>query len=339
VRIIVLAGGLSPERDVSLSSGTLVANALIERGHDVLLLDLYLGVPHGGARFLTRTSTQRYSYSVPAAAPDLERLKRESGRGNVPLGPGVLELCQAAEVVFLALHGDIGENGQLQALFDIHGVRYTGSGYIGCLLAMDKDLSKKLLVAGGVSTAPWVTHVLGEPWPDLAGVGFPCVVKPLSCGSSVGISMVDNQAGLELALREAGRYEGTVLIEQKVEGREFSCGVLGGEALPVIEIIPHAGFYDYQNKYQPGLTEEICPAVLPLEVTHRIQRTALDVHRLLRLGFYSRTDFLWGQDDRLVCLEANTLPGLTPTSLLPQEAAAAGIPYGELCERIAFHGV
>lgn len=335
MRIVVLAGGLSPERDVSLSSGTLIANALLGRGHEVLLLDLYRGtLGSGEPEFLTQKAGRSYAFTVPESEPDLERLQDESGLGPVPVGPGVLEICRTAEVVFLALHGAVGENGQLQALLDLHGIRYTGSGFLGCSLAMDKDVAKRLMVSAGIPTAEWVSFRLDDEVPDLTAVGFPCVVKPLSCGSSIGISLVQDRSGLETALRAVRPYEDRVLVERMIAGREFSCAVLDGRALPVIEIVPKEGFYDYRNKYQAGRTEELCPAPLGPGDTRRIQETALAVHRLLRLGFYSRTDFLLDAGGGLFCLEANTLPGMTPTSLLPQEAAAAGIPYPDLCEAI-----
>lgn len=338
MKIVVLAGGLSPERDVSLSSGSLIANALIENGHDVLLLDLYTGDRSGGEpQFLNRDSDTRYSYKVPPVEPDLQKLKMDSGNGESMIGKKVIEICSSVDVVFIALHGSIGENGQLQAVFDSFGVRYTGTGYIGSLLAMDKDLSKKLMVTNGITTAGWkLYHINGPAGCDFSDVSYPCVVKPCSCGSSIGVTIVENPDELEQAVGYARKYEETLLIEEKITGREFSIGILDGAALPVIEIIPKTGFYDYKNKYQSGLTEEVCPANIGAETTRRLQDAALAVHRTLRLGFYSRIDFILdGKTNGLYCLEANTLPGMTPTSLLPQEAKAAGISYNELCEKIA----
>jgi D-alanine-D-alanine ligase len=337
MKIVVLAGGLSPERDVSLSSASLIANALIDNGHDVCLVDLFLGRTGDAAQlaYMNRGSSYRFSYKIPELAPDLAALKAAHPEIGGPIGPGVVEACQACDAVFVALHGDIGENGQLQALLDVHGVRYTGSGYIGCLLAMDKDIAKKLVSAAGLATAAWNTYDLsrGER-PMAASQEFPCVVKPLSCGSSVGISMVGDAAGLEKAVAEAAAYETHLLVERKIEGREFSCAVLDGVALPVIEILPSAGFYDYKNKYQAGCAREVCPAELGPEPTRLIQEAALKAHRALRLGFYSRSDFILAADGVPYYLESNTLPGMTPTSLLPQEAAAAGIAYRDLVEKI-----
>lgn len=334
MRIVVLAGGLSPERDVSLSSGALIANALIENGHAVMLLDLYLGV-RGDIPpvYKDRSSSKRYHYSVPETEPDLEDIGRRADNEGSLMGRGVLELCREADRVFLALHGSIGENGQLQALLDIHGISYTGTGYAGSFLAMDKDISKKLMAAQGIPTAGWRYLDLREEVP--ANLTLPCVVKPCSCGSSVGISIAETASQLRQALDAARKYEDFIIVEDKIEGREFSVGILGGEALPPIEIKPLSGFYDYKNKYQQGLTQEICPAQVTPALLQLLQDSALAVHKLLRLGFYSRVDFMVDAAGTAYCLEANTLPGMTPTSLLPQEALAAGISYNRLCERIA----
>ncbi len=331
MKIVVLAGGISPERDVSLSSGALIAGALTRRGHQALLLDLCFGADARGfdAAYAAQARNTR-SYAVPDSEPDLDALRAAGARR---IGKNVVEICADADVVFLALHGDIGENGMLQALFAIHGIRHTGTGYAGSLLAMDKTLTKQLLRETGILTPAWrtVDPCCGSIPEDTP---YPCVVKPCGCGSSVGVSIVDTPAQLAQAVDRARKYEQTVLIEEKIEGREFSVGVLDGKALPAIEIIPRAGFYDYKNKYQAGLTEEVCPADIPAETETDLRTAALRVHRALRLGSYSRVDFILRADGAAFCLEANTLPGMTPTSLLPQEAAAAGISYDELCQRI-----
>lgn len=338
MKIVVLAGGLSPERDVSLSSGSLIANALIENGHDVLLLDLYLGAQSHDSKllFLNKNSKKRYSYIVPVEEPDLVKIKRESGNGESLIGKNVVEICKASDIVFVSLHGSIGENGQLQAVFDSFGIRYTGTGYIGSLLAMDKDISKKLMITNQIQTPDWKVYNIAQPdICDFTDIIYPCVVKPCSCGSSVGVTIVETPEELKQAIEYARIYEDTILIEDKIVGREFSVGIFNGAALPVIEIIPKTGFYDYKHKYQSGITEEVCPAKINNAVTQKIQSAALSVHTALRLGFYSRIDFILDNNNELYCLEANTLPGMTPTSLLPQEAKAAGISYNELCEKIA----
>ena len=334
MKIAVLAGGLSPEREVSLSSGSLIANALCELGHEVALADVYLGTC-GKTPDELFNKHGNYSHKIPENPPDLEKLKKDAAIGERLIGHGIAALVHAADVVFLALHGGMGENGQLQAYLDCLGIKYTGSGFASCLAAMDKNLSKTIFRAAGVPTADWVYCTAEEA--EEKEISFPCVIKPCSCGSSVGVTMVDTAEELSAALDAAKKYEDNVIIEEKLFGREFSIGVLAGKALPAVEIRPKGeGFYDFAKKYQQGLTEEICPAPLTEAQASRLAELALRAHTALGLGDYSRIDFILDEEKGdFYCLEANTLPGMTPTSLLPQEAAAAGIAYGELCEMIA----
>jgi len=338
MKIVVLAGGLSPERDVSLSSGSLIANALRSTGHRVLLLDVYEGISADESDFehlFMDNTAKPYSYAVPEIQPDLNEIKARNNNGAALIGRNVLKICQSADVVFLALHGAMGENGQIQALFDVMGIKYTGTGYIGSLLAMDKDLTKRLLRQAGVATADWVVFHDSMSMQYIAEhIGLPCVVKPCSAGSSIGVSIANNLEELKKAINIAKNIDSNIMIEKMIQGREFSVGILKGKALPVIEIIPKEGFYDYKNKYQSGLTTEICPANLSEYETKTVQNIALKVHDILRLGTYSRIDFILNRAGEFVCLEANTLPGMTPTSLLPQEALACGISYEELCNEI-----
>ena len=252
MNIVVLAGGYSPEREVSLTSGSLIANALIKNGHRVLLLDAYCGIrdlPKDPFSLFKTEAT--YSHTISEEIPDLKKLKEENGNTEALIGPNVLWLCRMADRVFLALHGAMGENGQLQATLDNYGIRYTGSGYVGSALAMDKDLAKRLLRDAGVKTPDWV--FVDPTLPEsratiLEKIGLPCVIKPTSCGSSVGVSIVADEAELTAALDYAKKYENKIVIEKKIEGREFSVGVMDGKALPIIEIAPKQGFYDYKNK-------------------------------------------------------------------------------------------
>ena len=274
----------------------------------------------------------------PATPPDLERLKKETGNREALIGEGILDTCKVADVVFLALHGAMGENGQLQATLDVHGVRYTGSGYIGSLLAMDKDISKKLLRSAGITTPDWIkidTHSVLDVKGIIASLGLPAVVKPCSCGSSVGVSIVETESELENAIRDAGEFERYILVERKITGRELTCAFVDGRALPPVEIIPKEGFYDYKNKYLAGATEEICPPVLPEGALEKLYALTARGFDALMLRGYARFDYILDREGELWCLEANTLPGMTPTSLMPQEAAAVGISYDELCDRIA----
>lgn len=333
MNIIVLAGGYSPERDVSLTSGSLIANALMEEGHRVLLLDVYEGIRELPEEPIALFHTsQRYHHQVTESIPDLEALKARCGNGDALIGPHVIDLCRLADKVFLALHGAMGENGQLQATLDSFGISYTGSGYLGSALAMNKDLSKRLFRNADIPTPDWIC-IQPSQGNDIPSMPLPCVVKPCSCGSSVGISMADTEEKLQNALAEAARWEDQVLVEQKITGREFTVGILDGKPLPLVEIIPDEGFYDYKNKYQ-GTTREICPAELSDEDTERAQRIAMQVFEALHLRGYARVDLLMEESGQFWVLEANTLPGMTPTSLLPQAAAAAGISYNQLCQRI-----
>lgn len=343
MKITVLAGGLSHEREVSLSSGSLIAGALVRKGHEVCLADLYTGKAiDGSAPCFTRDPIE--PYKVNRAIPDLEALKVAAGQGERRIGEGVIPLCEQADAVFIALHGDVGENGQLQAFLDMECIPYTGSGYAGSLLAMDKDLTKQLLSRAGVPTAPWVLCDLTQGVETAADrvereLGYPVVVKPCSGGSSVGVFMPENRAELTAAMEKAAAYETAILAERRIIGREMTVSIVGGEVLPAVEIIPLSGFYDYENKYQAGLTTEICPAPLTEGEAEALKAAAMQGFEALRLRGYARFDFILDESGTPWCLEANTLPGMTPTSLLPQAAAAVGIEYDELCERMVMMAV
>lgn len=334
MKIVVLAGGLSPERSVSLSSGVLVAKALRERGHQTALADMYLGVTGNPAELFAAPLPEEWT-RIGRQAPDLEALKRERG-GKSLFGPGVLELCQGADVVFLALHGQCGEDGRVQAAFDLLGIPYTGSGYLGSAIAMDKDLTKKLAAPLGVRTPAWelLDYEAGDIPALAARLRLPCVVKPVDSGSSIGVSVCRTREELADALTGGLAFGGRCVAEDYVAGREIQIAILEDRALPSIEIVPKIGFYDYENKYQPGAAVELCPAPIPPETERELAEAALTVFHAVGLSVYSRADFILDGDGKLWFLEINTLPGMTPTSLVPQEAAAVGISYGELCERI-----
>ncbi len=343
MKILVLAGGLSPERDVSLTSGSLIAGALARKGHTVCAADLYTGRSiHGEEpRF---SDVPIPPYTVGKQVPDLAALMNATGRGARRIAPNVPSLWREADAVFIALHGDVGENGQLQALLDMECIPYTGTGYAGSLLAMDKDLSKQLLSRAGIPTPPWITCRLSEGIDEAVGmiedrIGCPCVVKPCSCGSSVGVSLVHDKTELKAALTAAAAYEDTVIVERLIQGRELTVGILGDHVLPPVEIIPKAGFYDYHNKYQAGCTEEICPAEIPEATLARLNELTLDAFKVLRLRGYARFDYILDADGTPWCLEANTLPGMTPLSLLPLSAKAVDIDYDSLCEQMVLMAV
>ena len=331
MKIAVVCGGLSNERDVSITSGTCVARALREKGHKVVLVDLYYGYSgsYDDPAELFECEQEDVAYSVKEETPDIEKILAQGDGSRI--GKNVLEICKAADISFLALHGEDGENGKLQATMDMHGIKYTGSGYLGSAIAMNKEVTKIMLRSSGIPVPEGVVLSKGE----YAEVGFPCVVKPCSGGSSVGTSMVGSKSEYSAALELAFKYEDHVLVERFIKGRELTVGVMGGKAMPVIEIIPKAGWYDYKNKYQAGLTEEICPAPISAEDTERVQRLAERVHTALMIDVYCRADFLMDNDSgELYCLEANTLPGMTPTSLIPQMGREQGLDFGEVCEKI-----
>lgn len=333
--IVVLAGGLSPERDVSLVTGREVCAALRGNGHRVILMDVYLGREGNDVTdwFGKSEEVSILVEGIAETAPDLEAVRASrADQSDCFFGPNVIELCRMADIVFMALHGENGENGKIQAVFDLYGIRYTGSSYLSSAIAMNKDLAKKILAAGGVPVPRGFAVKKGQgtqQQPD-----FPCVVKPCCGGSSIGVSIVRDKNAYEAALQEAFRWENEVVVEQYIEGREFSVAVLAGRALPVIEMAPINGFYDYKNKYQAGSTIETCPAQLTDGQTKKLQGYAELAAQVIGLNTYSRMDFLMDDEGRFYCLEANTLPGMTPMSLIPQEAAAVGISYGALCEQI-----
>ena len=336
MKIAVLAGGLSPERDVSLVSGGLIAAALRRKGHRVALADIYLGVKNADDLDALFTESDSFSWEIGDREPDLDSLKAGSGNGDALVGENIIELCRAADVVFIGLHGGMGENGQVQALLDCYGIRYTGTGYIGSLLAMDKEISKKMLRQAGVPVPDGITAT-GQTEVSVIEkkVGYPCVIKPCSCGSSVGVSIAENRDELVSGLTAAFEYESRVIVEKKVSGREMTVGILCGSPLPPVEIVPKQGFYDYKNKYQDGMTDEICPPDITDEEWMRLSETAVQAAVALRIDVmtYCRADFILTGNGP-VCLEVNTLPGMTPLSLLPREAKAVGIDYDELCQII-----
>lgn len=334
MKIVVLAGGISTERDVSIVSGTQVCKALRSKGHQAILVDVFCGL-EGAQTHTAFTDEYDLEQAVTYIKSFNEKLEEMKGRREF-FGPQVLELCKAADTVFMALHGENGENGKIQATFDLLGINYTGSGYLGSAIAMDKELAKQIFRECNVPTPAGIVLRKKEEHKPAAenGVGLPCVVKPSCGGSSVGVSIAYTEEEYQKALEEGFRYEKVLIIEQYIKGREFSVGVVDGEVYPVIEIAPLQGFYDYTNKYKAGSTVETCPAELSQELTKEMQGYALQAYRALRLESYGRIDVMMDEENRMYCLEANTLPGMTPTSLLPQEAAALGMDFAALCEKL-----
>jgi len=325
MRIAVLFGGTSAERDVSIASGAQVVVALRSAGHDVMAIDPASGM-------IARDVENRILRpGVHAAPPDQDAL----GRMQLVDLRALLHdpATGVIDVVFIAMHGSFGEDGTLQALLDTTGIPYTGSGMLGSAVAMDKDISKRLLVYAGVPTPPWLMAPT-DAGQVAAEIGFPAVVKPSKQGSTVGLSVVREAGELDAAIVEAYRFDDEVMIEKFVPGRELTVPILGSEALPVGEIISQHEIFDYECKYQPGMAEEIFPASLDATAAATVQELGLGAHRALKLGGYSRVDFRLDPAGGFWCLEANTLPGMTAASLFPKGAAAAGISFIELCDRI-----
>lgn len=336
MKIVVLAGGTSTERDVSLVSGTGVYKALKKKGHEVVLLDVFLGIELTEDEKANIFSDPRdFSEGIKPVAtinPDMSEIIAQRKNPETGFfGPNVLDICHMADVVFLALHGMNGEDGRIQATFDLLNIKYTGTDYVSSTLAMDKALTKDIFMKTKIPTPFGYGVKKGE---ELPKVSFPCVVKTSHGGSSVGVYLTYNEEELQAAVADAYTFENEIVIEQFIKGREFTDVVIDGKAYPIVQIAPKEGFYDYKNKYQAGSTEEICPAPISEELTQKIQKIAVDAYKALRLKVYARMDFMVDDEDNVYCLEANTLPGMTPTSLIPQEAAAVGICYEDLCDML-----
>jgi D-alanine-D-alanine ligase len=325
MKIAVLFGGTSEERDVSIASAAQVIPALRGLGHEVVAVDTATGRLDGPAE-------QRLLTSGVGPRPP-------SGSALAGMRQGAPALISEAadmrdvDVVFIALHGGAGEDGHIQAVLDLAGLPYTGSNHTASAAAMDKDLAKRLFRAAGVTTADWrMVPVTAEEVG--AALGWPVVVKPNKQGSTVGLSVVRSPDALAAAIALARRHDDEVMVERFIPGRELTVGVLEGRALPVGEIIAPGEVFDYQAKYQAGGAREVFPADLSPEVAARVQEQAVRAHAALKLGSYSRIDFRMDPQGGIWCLEANSLPGMTAASLLPQAARAAGIGFSELVERI-----
>ncbi|HVP37108.1 MAG TPA: D-alanine--D-alanine ligase [Terriglobales bacterium] len=334
MKIMVLMGGTSAERDVSLASGEAIVKGLKEAGHQVLAIDTSKGykLPEGETRFLPN--------GVKTEPPDVKALQAEGKK----MALQTIESFNPSDVelIFLALHGGQGEDGTIQALLELSGIPYTGSGVLASALAMDKEMSKKLFEREGILTPEWFV-VESSDSSDLSKVldniknsfDFPAVVKPNDQGSTVGLMVVQEEKNLAKAMDKAKIYSDKVLIEKYIPGRELTIGILGEVPLPVIEIVPEHGIYDYECKYTKGKSRYICPAELSAEKTKEIQEIGYRAFKALGCEGYARVDFRYGIDDKFYCLEVNTLPGMTATSLVPKAAKVSGIEFPQLLDKIA----
>lgn len=345
MKIIVLAGGLSPERDVSLSSGASICKILRERGHKAFLLDVFFGLDYDTEKlqevFDLPDAGLTIADSIKTTAPDLAALRASRpDQSACELGPNVITLCRMADITFMALHGSIGENGKLQATFDVLGIRYTGPNALGCSLSMNKLVAKQIFKMSNVPTPRGTSLTTGTKDTPLAKLGYylPLVIKPCSSGSSIGVYIVHTEEEYKNAIKCSFdvEQEEEVVIEPYIKGREYACSVIAGKALPIVEIIPKDGVFNYENKYQAGGAQELCPPVsINEEEQEKMRRAAEQAFEALRMDVYARADFILDENDgRFYCLEVNALPGMTPASLIPKAAQAAGLDYGDLCERI-----
>ncbi len=327
MKITVLMGGTSSERNVSLASGIRIVQALRSKGHKVVALDPARGVIDAAGEKALASGT------VGTEPPTIESLAKVAADAFLPNLTAMKEITEA-DVVFLGLHGGQGEDGTIQALLDMAGVSYTGSGHLSSALAMDKDLSKILFRAADVKTADWLMAPVTIE--QVEGIlGLPVVVKPSKQGSTVGLSLVKKREDIQPAIEEALKYDDEVMIERFVAGRELTVGVLGDMTLPVGEIIPKHEIYDYECKYTAGMAVEEFPAKISPKATEQVQQQALAAFKALKLRGCARIDFRLTSDGEFYCLEANTLPGMTELSLIPQGAAAMGISFPDFCERVA----
>lgn len=333
MNIIVLCGGTSTERDVSLVTGEQVCRALRNAGENAILLDVFVGNEEKDLNTLfddRAYDIEKEIEYIKENAKDIEVLKTQ--RRDF-FGPKVMDACKKADIVFMALHGANGEDGRVQAAFDLAKIKYTGCDYLSSAMAMNKAVTKQIFKAAGVPCARSISVKKTEKDKDIKKyeMEYPLVVKTNCGGSSIGVFIVKNDEEYKNALEEVFKLEDEAVIEDYISGREFSVGVIDYKALPIIEIIPKEGFYDYENKYKPGATLDKCPAEIPEDVEIKMRKAAEKAAKALGLSVYCRIDILTDKDFNCYCLEANTLPGMTPTSLLPQEALADGMNFEELC--------
>ncbi len=332
MKIAVLFGGISTERNVSIAGGKSVIEALRQLGHEVVAVDPAFGVDKERRAESMLTDVEAY--------PSLEELAQFNSRSIIDCINS--ELFDDVEVAFLVLHGKYGEDGLIQALLEMRGIPYTGSGVKANAVAIDKAATKTLLNADGILTPQWL--IVDKSDADnfdlikdiRKGLGAKVVIKPNDQGSTIGITMVldGNLDEIANGIREAAKYSDVIVIERFIEGRELTVGIVGDEVLPVIEIVAEGGFYDYKRKYSKGHTEYICPAEITNDVAEFTQNMAVMAHQALGCYGLSRIDFRLDEDNQPYCLEVNTIPGFTSTSLVPKAAKLLGYEFPELCQKL-----
>ena len=344
MKIVVLGGGISTERHVGLVTSTSVCKALRTLGHKAIFVDMFMGLEEyeGTDYEMLFESPDGLcgNVAIEKTAPDIDAvIASRKYKSPSRIGKGVLAICAAADCVFLGMHGADGEDGKRQAALDLLGVPYTGSDYLGSAMAMDKAVAKRIMESNGILTPEWreLTYSYEDIPAIVESTELPCVVKTVGGGSSIGVVLPDTKEELEKALKDVLKFGNRIIIEKKIVGREMTVPVFNGRYLSAIEIVPPDGStFDYVAKYQSGAegARELCPAPITEQEQKLMGETALKFHRALGLSVYSRTDFILDAEGRAWCLEVNTLPGMTPNSLIPKAAAVEGLSYPELCEQI-----
>jgi len=337
LNITLIAGGISAEREVSLSSGRSILKALRENGHIVTVVDPVYGAEKVPEETIFKDNVSKIYPDVHS----LQDLKTKSYKNILACFNS--DIFENTDIAFIGLHGKFGEDGRIQAILDSRGIKYTGSGVVSSVVAIDKEYSKIVFRQNGILTPDWFVLKKNEDI-DISlltvkintSFGLPFVVKPCDEGSTVGLTIIRdlNDNTFEEAIRLAFRYSDKILIERYINGKEITVSVLNNRAYPVIEIRPKDGYYDYHHKYTSGMTEYICPAEIPADIAEKVKEAGLKAHRALDCDVYSRVDFILTEDNTAYCLEVNTLPGMTSLSLVPKSVKAAGIEFNQLIEQI-----
>ena len=333
MKIAVLMGGTSAERDVSLASGAGVVEGLRAAGHDVIPIDTARGY-----ETLKGEDVKNIS-GIKAEPPSVEELQKYAGELSIEAvkSPDLRDV----DVVFIILHGGSGEDGTIQALLDLVNIPYTGSGVLGSAIAMNKQMAKNIFIANEIPTPEFFVidyeQNLSIDSVDKrieSSIGYPVMIKPNNQGSSVGLSFVKSKDELKRALDVGLQYDNRLLFEKYIKGREFTVSILGDEVLPLFEVIPESGLYDYKHKYTSGKTKYVCPVDLPADLQELINSLGMKAFKALDCTGFGRVDFRLSETNKPYCLEVNTLPGMTKTSLVPKAAKAAGIEFPQLLEKI-----
>ncbi|MEO8209144.1 MAG: D-alanine--D-alanine ligase [bacterium] len=337
MKIVLITGGPSAEREVSIASSRSILKALRDLGHSVKVIDPIYGDEEVNEEFIFKSEIKKES-------PSLEKLNEIKNSNRNILKCINSGLFDNIDLAFLGVHGKFGEDGRIQTLLELRGINYTGSDVFSSALSMDKNISKIILNSIGIKTPDWLIlqkncHPNYEEINRsiLDSFGYPCVVKPNDEGSTVGLSIVKpdvEDVQLQNAIELAFNYSDTILIEQFVNGRELTVPIIGDEVFPVIEIRPKNGFYDYEHKYTKGMTEYFCPAEISKEIEQKAKENSLNAHKAIGCSVYSRIDFILDDKNDLYCLEVNTLPGMTETSLVPKSAAAKGMSFEQLIKKL-----